>query len=109
MLPFELTAMSSPLSEFWPPRNVEYRSAAPSALSFDMNASATPLKAGCTASAVTGKAAEPVVPVIHTLPAASGATPDAPDEPPISVDHSNCEPVGFSLATNVSPPVGVVS
>src|SRR5262244_2248936 len=88
--------------------NVEYRSAAPSELNSEMKPSATPLKVVCIAPAVTGKAAELVVPVIHTLPAASGATPAAP-APPSSVDHSTCEAVGFSLVTNASFPVAVVS
>src|SRR5262249_25240343 len=89
--------------------NVEYSSAAPSELNSEMNPSATPLNVVCIAPGVRGKVDELVVPVIHTLPTASGATPAAPDDPPMSVDHSSCEAVGFSFVTNVSLPVGVVS
>src|SRR5215813_817289 len=98
--------MSSPMSAFWPPINVEYRSAAPSELNSAMKASDGPLSVVCLAPAVVGKAAELVVPVIHTLPAASGATPAAP-EPAISVDQITWDAVGFSLVMKVSFPLGV--
>src|SRR5260221_6312919 len=96
-------------SAFWPQMNVEYRSAAPSELSSEMNPSDTPLRTLCMAPTVTVKSAALVPPVIHTLPLASGATPLAPDElPPMSVDHISWEAVGFSLVTN-APPGDVVS
>ena len=104
--------MSSPPSASLPPRNVEYSSAAPSALTSEMNASETPFNVFCTASAVTGKSDALEVPMIHTLPLTSGATADAPAPPacpPRRVDQISVVAVGFSLAMNASPPAGDVS
>src|SRR5262249_50826692 len=108
MLPFALITMSSPPSLFTPPMYVEYSSAAPSALSSEMNPSDPPPLVACAAPAVTGKLAELVVPVIHTFPAASGATPLTP-APAMSVDQITWDAVGFSLVMKASLPLGVES